>query len=159
MDDDNEFAELEEYLRYDAAVATVQSLHSRFKVVSEFLQNPLGTIAEARSVHTKMLRDFSSYKFTLHKLTNVFSSVAQHQAEVSLLLNIENCIAANRKLISLCDHATHFKPGSEGYSYDRLSEDIAETGSHVILWTQHVTNCLDVLRGHDKKVKNLNGPS
>ena len=150
---------LEDYTNYEGAIAEISSMRDQFKIVSGFMRDPKGAIAAAKKEYDDQLNQLSPYKRALHKLNNIFAPLASHQAEVSLLLNIKSCVEANRELADLCNLAAELKPGDEGYSYSRLRDKMTQTGAHVVVWSDHVRNGLDVLRGNEKSVKVFNQPS
>ncbi len=131
------------------AIAAVLRLREHFKPVSRFLEDPAHSVSAAK-------RQFDSGRRGV--LARVFSSTARYRAEASLLLNVWTCLEIRRELDALGEYVADFEGTGDDSGQIELLERVVRTGKKVESCAAYVTNCLNVIGGNDKTLRNPQGP-
>lgn len=131
------------------ALAAVGRLRSNFHIVAQFLEGPEKAIDAAERLRKENERN---------KIKSESGAIERHQAKITLLLGVNTSLALNQSLIDLADHVAQFKSlvAEEG---DALLQRVLETGQKTEAWQAHIRNCLNVVKGTEKKILHPHGPS
>lgn len=120
------------------AIDRTMSLRDKFQIVSDFVQDVRGEIRKARNAYLISGKGY---------LRNMVYAVESHRAETSLLLSIENCINANRKLNALTVDVANFNDLANPRACDEMMRGVIITSAEIGVVIDHVNGCMDVLRG------------
>lgn len=125
------------------AIDAIERLQQSFKTVSLFLDDP------QRSIHAAdQLRLYDEHQ----QLKSESGKFERYRAKQSLLLSVSYCLAISQRLNDLALTVGQFKPSENDKDGDNLLLQVLETGRQVETCVSHVGNCLNVIKGREKKL-------
>lgn len=131
------------------ALEAVGRLRDNFRVAAKFVEDPQVTISLAETYRQ------SEKERGIKPESDVLS---RHQAKIDLLLNIEKYISLQKELNELAEEICTFNSPDDAAG-DALLLRVLGTGRKTEAWSAHITNCLNVIKGTDKKILHPNGPA
>ncbi|QQG36546.1 MAG: hypothetical protein HYS17_01795 [Micavibrio aeruginosavorus] len=132
------------------AIDAVERLHDAFKIVSLFLEDPQRSIKSA-----DQSREYNEHR----QIKSESGRFERHRAKQSLLLSVSYCLSISQRLNELALTVASFKPSVDDKDGDNLLMQVLETGRQVETCISHVGNCLNVIKGREKKLLKPDTPA
>lgn len=131
------------------AMTAVIRLRQNFQVVSKFVQDPQYAINRA-----DMLRQEDERRH----IKPVSGIIERHRAKTALRLGLLTSLSLQRALNQLAETVASFNSTNDADG-DVLLAQVLDTGRKTEAWQAHIGNCLNVIKGTEKKILHPDGPA